>query len=372
MSVSYSKWPFGTIQFREYVNHYADILVLLSNEQDNKNYWNCVCSAMDWMDLAIEHLETSDISSLDWHQYSLQIYMHISLIDIVWECIIQLHKMFIDEESSPFEKDNSIFQDVRLKLDDNRYFKHLRAAFGAHPVDLIEERKKGLKKTIRYASWPTAGIDREYDYSVLLYSGRKDRDDVSFGFKVKQLTTFFELRYKYLEKIEEAIKEMCKEHLAEKKSIEIRRVKDPLEQLEILEKENSTRLNNEHYQDIIHMLTVFFQTDFSNSQNSKAVEKFTSIMKVGVGELFDKISNMQVEHLRVAAFLNPNYPKWNDFGYCFAKLSARVLAGSNKPLPFTPQEIIEPIKKYLSFSYNTEEELYWLIVIALNINNGKL
>lgn len=121
MLEKYSEWPFGTAQFREYVNEHANTLIILSSEMEHENYWNCICSAMDWMDLAVEKLENSQISKLDWREYSLQIYMHISYIDIIWESIKKLHSLLIDKGSTPFEGDNSIFQDERLGLDDNRF-----------------------------------------------------------------------------------------------------------------------------------------------------------------------------------------------------------------------------------------------------------
>ncbi len=356
-------------KFREYINNHADTLILISKELDNKNYWNCICSAMDWIDLAIEHIEVSSIDNVDWHQYSLQIYMHISFVDIVWESIKQLHKMLINEKTIPFEDDNSIFQDTRLGLDDNRYFMHIRAAFGAHPVNLLEGRKKDGTETIRYASWPTSGIYNEYDYAVLLYSGRKGYNDVPFGFKIKQLTNFFESRYRYLEEIEKAIEKIVDDHFSQKKSIVIDKVNDPIEQLTILETENKTRLNNSYYDEVIHNMKSFFQTDFSDSKNHDVIKCFAELLDKGINEIYGKISAMEVSDLEVDVYLHPDYPHAQQFGYTFSKLSECALGYSNKPLIML-QEVIDPLSDVLSFNYHTIQELYWLVIIALNVKNG--
>jgi hypothetical protein len=365
----YSEWSFGTKQFRDFVDEYNDILILLSKREDNKSYWNLTCAAMDWMDLATEHLEVSHIDQIDWHRHSLQIYMHISCIDIVWESIKQLHKIYIEETNVPFKGDRSIFQGTKLNFDDNEYFKHIRATFGAHPVDVRRRRDK--TETIRYyASWPTSGIYNEYDYAVTLYSERKGLKDEVFGFKVDQLMKFFESRYQYLEMIEQAIKKRVDEHYDRLRLIEIERSDDMLEQLQILKDENTQRLNSYYYDEIIHCMSHFFETK-TGLKDTEVIRKFTDIMIKGVEEIYEKISNMVHDELHIEPFLKPNYPQWRYFGYDYGKLAETVMTNSGRK-PFLIQSITTPLEKYIAFDYTSNDELYWLTVIALNIKNGSL
>lgn len=81
-------------------------------------------------------------------------------------------------------------------------------------------------------------------------------------------------------------------------------------------------------------------------------------------ELIDMIvekNNMELDNL-----LNPPSLRVEWFGYEFAALSGRVLSGIYKP--YNQKVLIEPLKDIVCFdNVRTDEELYWLIVIALNI-----
>ena len=368
MANDYVKWQVRIDQFREFVNGYSNILILLSENIDNPNYWNCICSAMDWMNIAVEQLTKSVIDKTDWHKYSIQVYNHISLIDIVWESIKQLHKIYIDSNTVPFADENSIFLDERLGLDDNRYFMHIRAAFGAHPVNLSEGRKNDGTHTTRYAGWPTTGIYHEYDYAVMLYSGRNDLDDVVFGFRMDQLTNYFESRYTYLEEIEKAIIRIVNDYISKAKACKIAKYDIMIDQLNVLKLENRKRLYNDYYDEIIDMAISFYETEFTNPMNANMVDEFETIMRNGVEELYEKISKMDVVELDIDLYLHPEYTRLKHFGYSYSKLCEYVLGYSNKN-SFLVDDIIEPLKMIVSFDGVSLDELFWLAVIALNKMN---
>lgn len=364
-----SKYSFRATQFREFVWTHSDFLVLISQKINGKNYWNCICSAMDWLDVATENLDSIKINKSDWKEMSMQIYMYISCIDIVFECIKALHKFFINSKTIPFENENSIFNDCRLYKDDNEYFKHIRAAFGAHPVEIREGKNKN--KIERYASWPVSKGRSEFDFYVLLYSEKQNDASIPFGFKMKQLELFFDTRYKYLEKIEKAIREKKIDFFNEMKSIPIMKVNDPIEQLAILKRENDMRLNNQSYDETIDWLTCFFSTEFIEEKNYKYVKLLKDEMLNGVNELLDNIQNLVVpEFLKIDSILNPEYSHIEGFsGYVFAQITANV-QGTDKPIFGLTSEVADVLSEYIVFEYQSIEELYWLVIIALHIYNN--
>ena len=51
-----------------------------------KNKWNCICSAMDWIDVGIFNIETAlnEFIYAESMQKSIKFYYYITFIDIIW------------------------------------------------------------------------------------------------------------------------------------------------------------------------------------------------------------------------------------------------------------------------------------------------
>ena len=77
---------------------------------NEKNQWNIICSCMDWISVAIRNLYDMKNDNTNIDVLSMQTYLYISSIDIIFEAIIQLHRVLACDNSIPFKNDNSVFQ----------------------------------------------------------------------------------------------------------------------------------------------------------------------------------------------------------------------------------------------------------------------
>lgn len=136
------------------------------------NQWSIICSAMDWVDVVVEEIDTSKLCSKNDNASSIKMMTFINCIDVLWESIQQLHRVIFDPRSIPFQDDSSVFTDKLYESSDNEYFKTIRACFSAHPVNL-NDRFNGEGKEQRYASWSGGGFGCK-DFSVMLYSNTKE------------------------------------------------------------------------------------------------------------------------------------------------------------------------------------------------------
>ena len=109
-------------QFRAVVNKNRYVLFKYENV-DGKCKWNCICSSMDWMTVAREYVQAVKEGTVAF-KHCMEKYAYIAAIDNVWEAVCQLHRVFIDEDTVPFDGKKHIFKDKALpRKDDNNYFK---------------------------------------------------------------------------------------------------------------------------------------------------------------------------------------------------------------------------------------------------------
>jgi hypothetical protein len=145
-------------QFREKVNEFGIVMHLYRNIK-GKNQWSIICSAMDWISVTAEAIDPTNFTRSNDNSSSLKLMNYIFCIDILWEAIQQLHRVFFDTQDTPFDAENTIFQDKPFpSTSDNQYFKTLRACFASHPVNLHDYFTGEEKKERRYASWSGGGI----------------------------------------------------------------------------------------------------------------------------------------------------------------------------------------------------------------------
>lgn len=110
--------------FRDEVN--KDKFVLSRYKMVNgKNQWGCICSAMDWITVAIEYIMQFHTSK--GNVQSMEMYAYISSIDVVWEGIQQLHRvLFPSKKHLPFAGKHECFRNrVYEDKDDNTYLRRL-------------------------------------------------------------------------------------------------------------------------------------------------------------------------------------------------------------------------------------------------------
>lgn len=210
-------------RFRKKVNE-RNIIYSLFKNIDNKNYWNILCSCMDWIEVVAEGLPTIQIKYKNGfgtnHRDSLDLMQYIISIDILAEAIIQLFRILDPNKKYPLKNDRSIFK--QSTISDDKFFKHIRAVFGTHQVNL--DSLDGIKKEDGerfYASWPSRGITKDYDYIVFLYSNNPEKDDLNeFGLKINDINEYAAKRYYLLEILINRIEVIVNEHNVNKTKIQ--------------------------------------------------------------------------------------------------------------------------------------------------------
>ncbi|MEH7574407.1 hypothetical protein V7176_23010, partial [Cytobacillus firmus] len=213
---------------------------------NGKNHWNIICSAMDWITLAAEGLPSINVNPKGFgynHLDTLNLMQYIITIDVMVDSINQLFRV-IDgikkDKDLPLANDRTIFK--QTKVSDFNYFKHIRAVFSTHPVNLTSVDGVPNNEGERfYASW-VAKNSLDGDYYVYLYSNNPEKDEqIPFDIKIKDLNLYAEKRYKLLEILIEKVKKIKDDHINRYKQTPIPVLENPLEQLEVLYEENKNR-----------------------------------------------------------------------------------------------------------------------------------
>lgn len=356
-------------KFRDKINESPFICSQFSNIE-NKNKWNCICSAMDWIDVGISDIDTVRNEYLEAKSLSksIRFYFYISCIDIVWESIQQLHRVLFNTTQIPFKGERKIFENNIFGEDDNIFFKSVRACFGEHSVKLNGYGKDGERK---FASW-SGNFYGGDDFYVFLYSNDPQVDDIKLKIKLSQLDEFFNTRYGYLDELMQKIDKIDNYYEEKFKKEKIKTSDDPITQIQILLDENKNRTDSEHYASILCRLKSFFETEFHCPENKKLVKEFENQLKYGIKEVMNAIQNNTFFTPYIDSLLEPTYkPRINGWGYAYGKFFERVFIGGSYGL-FTIKEITEPLKNYITFDYKTDVELYWLVIIALNLAQDDL
>lgn len=175
---------------------------------DGKNYWNIIRSSMDWISVATEGIPTITFNPSGFgynHGETLKLMNCVVAIDVLIESIKQLFRVFGDYLEYPLKDDKSIFN--QEKISDDVYFKHLRAAFSTHPVNLnsIDGMQASGEERF-YASW-VAKNSLTHDYYVILYSNLPEREDnLSLGVNIKDLELYVYKRYDLLDELINVVK----------------------------------------------------------------------------------------------------------------------------------------------------------------------
>lgn len=302
-------------QFRDKVNANCEFILYKYRNVENKNKWNIICACMDWIEVAVDYLMNNKFDEKNINVKSMQIYTYISSIDIIWEAVQQLHRVIMNTKGIPFKGEKKVFKQNDMNKDDNEYFKHIRAVFGAHPVDLRDEKNNPKW----FASWPTTGIYDQYDVSVLLYSREINNKDMVFGIKFNELEEFLNSRYGYLMALMQEIDKQYKKFCEDKVKKNIKSAKDILEQLSILKKECEERLNNDYYRYTIEDLIVIYEAKNTLKENEKLVDEYREKLVDVVEEIKINLQNMNIIDLKTDCMLNPQFP--SKIMYQLSKLS---------------------------------------------------
>lgn len=225
-------------------------------DRNGSNQWNVICSCMDWISVSIRSLMHSDGLSNNIDVRAMQVFSLISSIDIVYESVMTLHSVLKNKGGrvSPFKGSNTIFNDPN-GLDDDLYFKELRAQFGAHPVNLGNQAKGQW-----FASWPYDSFGGDCDFEIRLYSNKVGIAERTIKLYLKQLIDFLLERYQYLNELAEELCQQKKQFIDHCHNTPIDKVNESYEQLLILRDESTQRLDlewiNSDLDDLIRIFSV--------------------------------------------------------------------------------------------------------------------
>ena len=342
-------------EFREKVNDQNMVLQMYRN-RNGKNLWNIICSAMDWIDVVVDSIDINNLSRKNDNESSIKVMTFITCIDVLWEAIQQLHRVFFNTSKIPFEADNSTFKHKLFSSTDNDFFKTIRACFAAHPINLYDNFSGDGKDERRYASWSGGGFG-EGDFSVILNSNQPDKDFLFLDIYFDELLTFAKLRYNYLRTIMKEIDMEVEQYFDSWRKQKIMRSASPTEQIEILIKENKQRFDNNYYNYELENLRLIFNASITNSKNLKLVDHYRTTLLNKIEEIFTNLQQMIISELQS---IHDSCP--SDCQYAFSKLSDTVYGAG-----YLAYIDIEKFDTYLGklvdlSNYQTWEELYVIII----------
>lgn len=331
--------------------------------RDNRNLWNCICSAMDWITVAVEHINSVNLEQAG-NMSSMDVFTYISSVDLIVESVQQLHRVISAEAPFPFMNNSDIFSDNQFKQNDLCYFKTLRACFGAHPVNLNEPGQEPSRSLRRFASWSSAGW-KTGSASVILYSNRIDEKDIFLSVDLSRVLQFGEKYYKYLKDLGKSIEHQYEGFAALKRKEIIPSSKDPIEHLDILLEASKQRLDNKFLESEIQELKILFCTEVTDESNAVLVAAYRQDLCLLIDEIHDYLQNMNMVDLKHDNLLYTSPTTLpNGWGYWYEKISEYIFGGGYLPQLWESQ-ITNFIKPYVNLVYNSYEELFLLLQATL-------
>ena len=206
---------------RHNINEDVDYKILRYNYFNKKDHWACLCSAMDWIDVAKETIITTELNKTEFKYIWRDLYSYLSAVDIIVEAISQIYNVAFGKKHKIdiFDDAKDIFKNNPLNVSDYDYFKHIRAVFGAHPVSIKE---KSEKYEYKFASWPIPKqfiVGTNYDYSVFIYSSNKKENHQIFGFNIDEINKYLSKYVLFLPEIYKKIDEEKEKFYLENKNI---------------------------------------------------------------------------------------------------------------------------------------------------------
>jgi hypothetical protein len=304
-------------KFKQAVSDHDDFLINTYSNYNGKNLWSLICSAKDWLSVSVYGLPYIDLSHSHDDVRSLNVLQLITTYDIVLQSIEQLHRVF--EMEYPLKKDDSVFN---AAVPDDAYFAQIRACFGAHPVDL--RSADGTKSTDKYfASWSSdvsSSIGGYDDYSVYLYSNKPDTvQPIRFSMSFAKIHEYTIKRYSLLSNVISVIEKKHGIFIEEQRQLGIGRSSDVVEQLQILLKENSTRIRegDGYHHDIQTLIELFTAPQSFPEQERQEVAQYLNSLHVLVAELYEAFQSMTFgeDGMAHGHLLHSRSPKFHGLHY---------------------------------------------------------
>lgn len=357
-------------KFNEFINNELNwnLIYKIYNTDSDKNLWNCICSCMDWIIIYRDYINNLEYDNCNINIKCIQIYSYISAIDVIHESIAQLNRVINKTDRTIFEGDKSIFNN-ELNLDDNNHFKEIRAAFGAHPVNLRDRDDKSKRY---FSSWPLEyDFGEKYDFYCNLYTNDKDGEDKEIGFKFNQLDEFLIKRYSQLDILKSKIKRDIDSYLSNIIKQIPKLGKNQLENIKKLKIFLESRLQNDYYIGILNQVEkIFTAYEYYENNNFKInnyierlneviLEIYNNLLEKKFDELdSDYIINIKIDTNRIK--YSDKYPK-NMYNYYISKLYDYIYKDNYK----LKNSCIDAINEYFygHFELSYEMDKYELLLV---------
>jgi len=353
-------------ELRKLMNSNSDYILNKYRNQEGKNRWNIICSAMDWIDVAVDNYNNFKLesNSKNMNAYCLEIYSFISTIDIIYEAVNQLHRVFTGETKVIYKGKKEIFNSIDGQ-DDNNHFKHIRAIFGAHPVNLSNNKKEKW-----FASWPTKDYFGKFDLQVFLYPLDSEGKTITFGIQLDNLRRFAESRYGYIKDIIYKIQNEFFNYSKKCHDRDIKFTNDDIINLRILKDEHEKRLPNDYIRGMIDDAILVMNTVSTITENSKIVNGFRDQVKKAILDLEDAVQKIDYEERESYSIFDVDFP--HEHSYEFSKYF-EVLGGKYDGLENYYFKVIrEVLSNYVVLDeYMSNDEKYMLICAGLQKWKGK-
>ena len=354
-------------KFREVIND-KGFTCFRYRKKDNKNQWNCICSAMDWITVAVEHLSgypEKRASELG----SMEIYAYIASVDIIVEAVQQLHRVIFSTRDRIFDKETDCFPGNIFHQDDHTYFKTIRACFGAHPVNLDDPGMEKDKERHRFASWSGKSFE-DSDFSVILYSNQIENFDIILNIDMGQVLAFAQKYYDHLNDLMVELKRQYTEFCEKMRATQINCPGNVLSRLYELRRESKKRLNNVYYGTTIDELIVIFETSISCEANRRLVDAYRAALEPLIDEIHQNLQDMKLSDLENDHLIHPTSDILSDeWGYWTNKLFERTRMsdeqGKNEMLNAEKNRIEEIYRGLFTPSYTDDNELRVLVMSSI-------
>lgn len=328
-------------KFRDFVHDEInlDYMYKVYNLTNEKNKWNCICSCIQWIDVSRDYINNVEFDTENFNKKCMQVYLYISSIDVILESINQLHRVIYNTTKQPFRGKKDIFNS-NLNLDDNNHFKEIRAAFGAHPVNLKDRNDEDVKY---FASWPFENrhkfIHSEYDFYCNLYPNCKEIKDKVIGFKFNQLNEFLIQRYSYINKLKTQLEKDIKKFVNNFIDSVPELVNNPIEDIYNLKKFLSSYFESNRYDYTLDKLETIFKVYENYPNPNVIINQYIEELGKVIVEIHSNLTKGKFKELDTKYIISPSicneyvndsetYPKSMIF-YFYEKFSEYISLNNN-------------------------------------------
>lgn len=275
--------------FRKKANKNWAVYHIYKN-QNGKDLWGLICSAMDWITVAVDGIDISLLSGDNSNEASIKMMTFLSCIDVMWEGISQLYRALYGTTKIPLNNDRTVFKDKDKT--DNEYFKVIRAIFMAHPVNLYDVYGKSDKW---FASW-SGGQFSSKNFSVILYSNIPGKQSVEFPISYSELMNFASRRYSLLSDFMDKIDENISNYNLKWRGIAIPVPDNPIEHIELLIEENENRWENDFIRNRLEYLNIVFSADPSSEKNKIILAEYKKVLETEIAQIHQLLQDVDYDH----------------------------------------------------------------------------